>query len=150
MSCGSELCCARIYYLLGKNSFCYSRTFLPCRKKWFDSSRIWRKCSFATNTCFPGSNKMSKEWTYSEAYFYNRCQFNNKLFEMKPFRLPSLFIRNKENWRTILQKCKRKLVADNAIFNKFNRSHVLGLVASSHAVLYLQRSIFLPNSLLFD
>lgn len=95
MSCGSELCCARIYYLLGKNSFCYSGTFLPCRKKWFDSSRIWRKCSFATNTCFPGSNKMSKEWTYSEAYFYNRCQFNNKLFEMKPFRLPSLFIRNK-------------------------------------------------------
>ena len=51
MSCGSELCCARIYYLLGKNSFCYSGTFLPCRKKWFDSH--CRKCSFATNTCFP-------------------------------------------------------------------------------------------------
>ena len=139
-----------IYCKLGKNSSCYSGIFLPCRKKWFrhGGSRTWRKCSFATNTCFPGSNKMSKEWTYSEAYFYNRCQFNNKLFEMKPFRLPSLFIRNKENWRTILQKCKRKLVVDNAILNKFNRSHVLGLVASAHVV--PSAIDFLPNSLIFN
>ena len=39
-------------------------------------------------------------------------------------------------------------MADNAILNKFNRSHVLGLVASAHVV---PSAIgFLPNSLIFN
>ena len=39
-------------------------------------------------------------------------------------------------------------MVDNAVLNKFNRSHVLGLVVSAHVV--PSAIDFLPNSLIFN
>ena len=111
-----------VYCKFGKNSSYYSGIFLPCRKKWFDGSRIWRKCSFATNTCFPVQTKCPKSGLIQKLISIIDASSIINFVKWSVSNFLHYLFETKKTWRAILQNCERKLVADNAIFQSFSCS----------------------------